>query len=327
MTSRDTIVIGGSTGAIDVLKGICAGLPADLPAAVLAVVHVGSEGHDHLAPILGRDAALPAATATDGMPAEPGRIHVAPAGHHLLLMGDTIRLDRGPRENLTRPAADPLFRSAAASRGSRVIGVVLSGMLNDGAAGLAAVKRCGGLAVVQNPADARAAEMPYGALLACEVDYRAPAAELGVLLAGLAGQPAGPTTPAPADIGLEVAIALGQVSDTSSLLQIADPSVFSCPDCGGVLSEMKDKDPLRFRCQVGHAYTAAILDQVRQGAADEALMVALRIIEERVALSDRLAADACANGRHRSAAMFEERAREYRDHAALLRRSVLRLPS
>ena len=164
MSTRDIISIGGSTGALDALKRIFANLPADLPAAVFVVMHIASDGGDMLADIL--DAAGPMAVklAAEGDIIENGRAYVAPAGRHLLVDKGTIRLGQGPRENMVRPAVDPLFRSAAVSYGPRVIAVVLSGMLDDGAAGLAAVKRCGGLTIVQDPADAQADEMPLNAL-------------------------------------------------------------------------------------------------------------------------------------------------------------------
>jgi two-component system, chemotaxis family, protein-glutamate methylesterase/glutaminase len=163
MSTRDIIAIGGSTGALDALKCIFANLPADLQAAVFVVMHIASDGGDMLADIL--DAAGPMAVkmAAEGDIIENGRAYVAPAGRHLLVDKGTIRLGQGPRENMVRPAVDPLFRSAALSYGPRVIGVVLSGMLDDGAAGLAAVKRCGGLTVVQDPADAQADDMPLRA--------------------------------------------------------------------------------------------------------------------------------------------------------------------
>jgi two-component system chemotaxis response regulator CheB len=170
-----------------------------------------------------------------------------------------VRLGRGPRENMARPAIDPLFRSLGMSFGPRTIGVVLTGMLDDGAAGLADIKRCGGITVVQNPADAVAPDMPWGALRASEVDYRAPLSDMAGLLTKLAAQEAGPDVPVPDDIKAEVAIALGRRSDTGVLTGFADPVALSCPGCGGVLSQIK-RPPHRFRCQVGHSYTAEALE-------------------------------------------------------------------
>jgi two-component system chemotaxis response regulator CheB len=322
MPLRDVIAIGGSLGAVAALRRLCADLPSDLPAALFIVVHVGQHVSD-LAGGLQSGSALPVISAQDGAQVEPGKIYIAPADRHLLLLDGTIRLGRGPRENMARPAVDPLFRSAAFSYGPRVIGVVLTGLLNDGAAGLAAVKQCGGLAVVQNPANARADSMPLGALQSCDVDYRAPVAELGSVLARLAQEPAGPPLPIPPDIGIEVEIALGRAMNSSRLRTIADPAPLSCPQCGGVLSQMRSKPPLRFRCQVGHGFTAEILDRKQEGSVDEALRVALRIIEERAALADSMAEHARVNGRNKSAPMFEERSKEMRGYAETIRQAVL----
>lgn len=324
MPSHDIIVIGGSTGSIQVLKRLCAGLPGDLPAAVFVVVHVGAEGHNLLADILDGCGPLPVSTAKDGEPIERGRIYVAAADHHLLLWDGMIRLGRGPRENMTRPAIDPLFRSAAAGYGSRVVGVVLSGQLNDGSAGLAAVKQCGGLAVVQNPSDAEAGDMPRSALLSCGVDYEAPTSDLAALLARLAREPAGPLVAAPPGIALEAGFALGQASDSPTLRQIATPCTISCPACGGVLSEVHDQHPLRFRCQIGDAYTAECLDHEQSGPTHEALGVALRTLEARATLMERMVQDAWAKGHNRTASQYEERAREYRRDVETIRQFMLR---
>ena len=321
MASRDIIVIGGSLGAIDALRRICAGLPSDLPAAVLVVIHIGQQHWNPVSSL--RHCSLRVVAAEDGAPVERGMMYVAPPAHHLLVIDGAVRLGRGPRENMARPAIDPLFRSAAVRYGPRVIALVLTGMLNDGAAGLAAVKQCGGLTVVQNPADARADSMPLGALRASDVDYRASAAELGGLIAKLVQEPAGPPVPIPPEIGLEVEIALGRALDTPTLRKIGHPVALSCPSCGGVLSEIEAKPPLRFRCQVGHAFTADILEREQLGPVDEALRVALRIIEERATLADRMAEDARANGHLKSAPMFEARSKEIRGYAETIRHAIL----
>lgn len=323
MARRDIIAIGGSLGALDALKTLCAGLPADLPAAGFAVVHVGAEGRDLLAGILDRCSGLPVSTATDGEPVEMGRMYMAPADRHLLVIDDVMRLGRGPRENLARPAVDPLLRSVGASYGARAIGVVLTGDLNDGAAGLADLKRCGGVTVVQNPSDAVATSMPLGALQAGDVDYRASAADLGPLLAHLVGQEVTRSPAVPRSVELEIDIALGRPCLTSTIAALADPAPLTCPACSGVLSQVREGSPLRYRCQVGHAYTAEALAHEQQGGLDEAIRVALRIIEERAVLTERMAADARRALRARSAEAFDAKAREFRGYADLLRRAAL----
>lgn len=325
MAKRDVIALAGSTGALDVLKVLCANLPGDLPAAVFVVLHVGAEGRNLLAGILDGLCALPVETARDETEVEAGRIYVAPADHHLLVIDGIIRLGRGPRENMSRPAADPLFRSVAASYGPRAIGVVLSGKLNDGASGLADLKRCGGLTVVQSPLDASAPDMPLGALQASDVDYRGPADGLAGLLTELISQEAPPAPPVPRDIELEIDIALGRPCLTSTIDQIGDVAPLSCPSCSGVLSQMKQGPPLRYRCQVGHAYTAEALATQQQTAVDEAIRVALRIIEERAVLCERMASEAQSAGRHGSATGFAARCQELRAQADVLRKAALDL--
>lgn len=323
MAMREIIAIGGSAGSVEVIRQICRSLPADLQGSVLITVHVGSIGQNLLGSILDSDGPIPAGTAVDGEPLERGRIYVAPADHHLVVDERTIRLGRGPRENMSRPAIDPLFRSAGISAGSRAIGVLLSGMLNDGASGLADLKRCGGVTVVQNPLDAVEGEMPRTALLASDVDYRAASTDLGDLISRLMAEDAGRDVSPPADIALEVAIAMGRPSDSAVIAGIADPVPLSCPGCGGTMSQIR-RSPLRFRCQVGHGYTAEALAEEQEGAVDEAFRIALRVIGERAVLMEKMALEARQASRNAAAAGFEERALEYRGHAGILMDATLR---
>ena len=323
MTGRDIIAIGGSAGSVDVIRRICSALPADLDASVLIAVHVGPGSPNLLAGILDTGGPLRATTAIDGEPLQHARIYVAPADRHLVIDGSTIRLGRGPRENMARPAIDPLFRSAGISAGPRAIGVLLSGLLNDGASGLADLRRCGGVTVVQNPLDAAEMEMPRTALLASDVDYRASAGDLADLLIRLAHQQPGPIISPSASIALEVAIAVGRLSDSSIIAEFADPVPLNCPGCGGTLSQIR-RFPLRFRCQVGHGYTAEALAHEQEGSVDEALRIALRVMGERAVLMEKLALDALQAGRTAAGTAFEERAQEYRRSADVLMAAALR---
>lgn len=323
MAHRDIVAIGGSTGSIEVIRQICRELPADLPACVLVAVHVGAIGQNLLAGILESDGLLPASTAVDGETIENGRIYVAPADHHLIIDGRTLRLGRGPRENMSRPAIDPLFRSAGLSAGPGAVGVLLSGMLNDGASGLADLKRCGGVTVVQNPFDAAESEMPRTALLASDIDYRAPASDLADLISRLVREEAGPDLTSPASIGVEVAIAIGRPSDSSVIAEIADPVPLACPGCGGTLSQIR-RSPLRFRCQVGHGYTAEALAHEQESPVDEAFRIALRVIGERAVLMDKMTLEARQAGRTAAATTFEERAQEYRHSAGVLMNAAVK---
>lgn len=321
MGRRDIIAIGGSLGAVEAMKQLCEALPADLAATLFVVIHVGAVGKDLLAGIFDARSPLSIRTAVDGEVITPGHGYVAPADHHLLVIDNVVKLGRGPRENMSRPAIDPLFRSVAMSFGPRTIAVVLTGMLNDGAAGLADVKRCGGITVVQSPADAFAPDMPSGALLASDVDYRAPLSGLAELLVKLTTEEAGPAVAVPADIRTEVEIALGRRSDPQVIAGIADPVPMSCPACGGVLSQIR-QPPLRFRCQVGHAYTAEALAEVTEGSVDEAIRVALRIMEERATLTQKMADDARRSGRDAAAVSYERRVSESRAYASVLQKAA-----
>ena len=313
------IAIGGSAGAIGAVRALCDTLPKDIPAAVCIVIHVGARGNNLIADVFGERCPIPVTTAVDGQKLEQGRAYVAAADNHLIVMDDTIRLGRGPRENLARPAIDPLMRSVGLSHGSRAVGVVLTGMLNDGAAGLADLKRCGGVTVVQNPIEAMARAMPLAALAASDIDYQTPIGELGTLLKVLAASPPAPSPPPPDDIRLEVEIALGRPTGTEEMSRLGNPVALSCPDCGGVLSQMRNAPPLRFRCQVGHGYTGEILASEQEGSVDEAMRVALRIVEERATLTHKMAGEARRGGLRHSAASLERTSAQSREHVETLR--------
>jgi two-component system chemotaxis response regulator CheB len=323
MQNRDIIVIGGSSGATAPLKEILGRLDTDLPAAVFLVLHIPPQGLGILSTVASAAGKLPVRQAENGLKIENGHLYFAVPDHHLLLVDGHMMLGRGPRENMARPAIDPLFRSAALHYGPRVIGVVLSGLLSDGTAGLNAVKRCGGVALVQEPIDAIADEIPRRALEATVVDLCAPGARLGDILFDLAREQAGHALPIPPEIRLEVEIAAGERIGSEGIRQIADPARLTCPGCGGVLSVLKAGHPLRFRCQVGHAYTADALAKEQESRVDEALRIALRIIEERAELVHRIAEDERRSGRLALANMYETRAIEYREYADMIRRVML----
>lgn len=318
MAKKDIVVIGGSAGSHAPLRQIVEALPAELPASIFIATHVPSQSPGYLAEVLEKTSRLPIAPAVDGQPIERGRIYVAVPDHHLLVVDGTVRLGDGPRENMSRPAIDPLFRSAALSYGPRAVGVILSGLLNDGASGLSAIKACGGTAIVQHPLDAVADQMPLAALEAVDVDQVAPAPQLAAAIVQTVGEDAGEGGPAPHNLTLEVKIAAGARLGSEELRKIADPSPLTCPDCNGVLSEVRGEGPLRYRCQIGHASTAEVLDG-RSDKVDEALRVALRVMEERVTLVRRMAEDARRTGRTTVAELYESRTEEYSRYAQVLR--------
>jgi len=324
MAKRDLVVIGGSAGSIGPLRTILSAMPAQLPAAIAVVLHIPSDSTGIFNTVAAAAGALPVHAATEGMMLEHGHVYLGTPNHHLVIQDGALRLGSGPRENLVRPAIDPLFRSAAASHGPRAIGVILSGMLNDGADGLRAIKRCGGVALVQSPHDSAASEMPLAALEATAVDLSTEASHLGPAILRHLDETAEPVVPVERDILIEIEIALGSRYDSRIAAEISKPVALTCPDCGGVLSQIEAARPLRFRCQVGHGYTARTLLHEKEGSVDEAVRVALRIVEERAELVGRMGRDASQAGRIGMAEMYEGRAAEYRRYAETLRHAVLK---
>jgi two-component system, chemotaxis family, protein-glutamate methylesterase/glutaminase len=288
MAHRDIVVLGASAGGVEALRTILRGLPGDLPAAVFLVTHTSADSPSVLAQVLDRHAKIPVKEATDGEPIRHGRVYVARPDRHLLLEERRVRVVRGPKQNRHRPALDPLFRSAAVAFGPRVIGVVLTGNLDDGTAGLRAIKNRGGLAIVQDPREALFAGMPQSALNHVDVDHVLPVAAIAGAVQAAVEEAVEMVTPAP-DPDLEVEVRSdageGRMEDMEA---IGTPSVFSCPECSGTLWEVGEADLPRFRCRVGHAYTAENLVAQQDEAAEDTLWAALRSLEENVTLARRM---------------------------------------
>ncbi len=324
MDPRNIVVIGGSAGASPVLKRIAAALPPGLPASIFIVTHFQARGPESLRDLMIGSSALPIDVALDGQPIERGRIYLAAADRHLILERDVIRLGVGPRENMMRPAIDPLFRSAALAYGPRVVGLLLSGYLDDGVTGLAAIKLRGGVTLVQHPLDAEVASMPEAAISAVDVDRVLHDDEIAAALDELARSPAPRVTLAPDPaLELEVKIATGARVGGAAMSKVANPTVLTCPTCHGVLSELK-AEPLRFRCQTGHAFSPEVALDAQQAEVDEALLIALRVMEERVALVTRMGREARGQGRTAIAELYERRANEYGGYAETLRSAASR---
>jgi two-component system, chemotaxis family, protein-glutamate methylesterase/glutaminase len=323
MPDHGIVVVGASAGGVEALADLAASLPPDLPAAVFVVLHLPATGTSALPEILSRHGPLPAAHVEDGEPIQTGRVYVAPPDHHVLLRTGHVHLARGPRENGHRPAIDPLFRSAAHEYGSRVIGVILSGALDDGTAGLLGIKSRGGVAVVQSPEDALYPGMPGSALEHVQVDHVAAAASMGKLLAELVGDPAGPR-PDPPPTSMRVEVEMEQFSlEAIEGNHPGRPSGFSCPDCNGVLWQLREGGLERYRCRVGHAWSPEGLLTQQSEALEAALWVALRSLEERAALARRLADPARRRGHSITATRFEEQAAEAQQAARLVRDLLL----
>jgi len=317
------ICIGASAGGVEPLKQIVKNLPESFPAPVFVVLHVSEAGTSVLPNILTRAGNLPASHAVDGDAIRPGHIYVAPPGYHLTVEPRRMRILRGARENGHRPAIDPLFRSAALAFGARAVGIVLSGLLNDGTIGLRDIKRAGGTAIVQDPADTEWPSMPMSALANVAVDYRLPAREIGVLLTELAREPV-------PQLSVEAGDLTRAASELRNITMHMDeddkpgqPSGYSCPECGGVLWEMRDGALLRFRCRVGHAYTSDALSTHQADIIEKALWTALRALEEQAALKKRLADRARVQGDEGAARNLDERGNDLQVQAQQVRDLLL----
>jgi two-component system chemotaxis response regulator CheB len=295
-TARDLVVIGASAGGVDALKRVVASLPADLPAAVCIVLHMAPTSPSALAGILERAGRLPCTFADSDQPLRPGEIIVAPPDHHLVVEEGRVRVTVGPRENGHRPAVDVLFRTAAAARDSRVVGVILSGSQDDGAAGLAVIKSEGGATVVQSPEDAEYPGMPTSALATVAVDAVVPSALIGETIAAIVkGEqlPAAARANRPAE----------DPDDGTRLTSV-------CPECGGVLSEREDAGVPYWECHVGHRYSATSFAHAQGQGVEAALWTAVRALRDRGALLRRVAEQSEGRGHDRSARRFRLQAEE-----------------
>jgi two-component system, chemotaxis family, protein-glutamate methylesterase/glutaminase len=330
---ESVVVMGASAGGVEAIRAVVAGLPANFACPVLVVLHVGPRSPRLLADILTHAGALHARYACDGEPLLPGVVLVGPPDVHLLVEQGRVRLIRGPKENRSRPAIDPLFRSAAWAYGPRVIGVLLSGWLNDGSAGLWAVKSCGGITIVQDPADARFPDMPTNALESMPIDHRLPARDIGPLLAELdcAGAEserrnkaqATSSATVPTTVRLETRMAQMETNEIDAMQQIGKLSPFTCPSCSGALWEVSDTPVLRFRCHTGHAYTADILGAEQAEATEDALYAAVRALEEKGRLA-RAIAERNRGKRDELARMYEETADQSEGSADSIRQILRR---
>ena len=323
LNARDVIVIGSSAGGLQPLKELIRGLPADLEAAVFVVRHIGTAADNGLPHLLEQAGQLKATQASDCEQFEHGHIYVAPPDRHLLLEAGRIVLSNGPKENRTRPAIDPLFRSAAVAFRSRVVGVVLSGALDDGTAGLWSVKQHGGVTVVQDPNEASSPSMPRNALKYVEIDHCRPAAEIGSLLAQLARDPVADNGPADDEaVQIENRIAMGDTQALHNLDRIGKLTHFACPECHGTLWEMGHHPLLRFRCRSGHANSGANLITEQSEITENLLLLALRETEENPTLCRYLGEYAREHDDRRAADFFLSQTAEHERKAHLIHQAL-----
>jgi two-component system chemotaxis response regulator CheB len=324
MPGHDLIVIGASAGGVEVLKQLVDLIPADLPASLFVVLHVPSDGTSALPKILTKWSPLPVYHPQDGEQILYGRIYIGPPDSHLLIKPGYIRLARGPKENGFRPAIDPLFRTAARVYGPRVVGVVLSGTLDDGTAGMIAIKQRGGITIAQDPNEAMYAGMALSAIENAEVDYVQPVSEIASTLIRLAHEEVEEGgEPVSDDMEIETDISELEFDALHIDKRPGTPSRFTCPECNGVLWEIDDENMVRFRCRVGHAYSAETLLSEQTDSVEAAMWAALRALEENVALTSRLAKRMRDRGHPMTATRFENQAREADERAEIIRRALI----
>ena len=303
---HDILVIGGSSGALDPMIRLVSALPEGYRGSLFIVSHIGANP-SHLPELLSQAGWLRTAHARHGEPVEAGRIYVAPPDRHMILTDGPVLLNTLPREHFTRPAIDPLFRSAARTYGPRVVGIVLSGSGGDGALGLRDIQRAGGVTVVQAPTDAEAPEMPEAALRAVRADHVVDAAALAALVPHLDARPASPQVTAEAGVPV------------SSDEDMMSPAAMTCPECGGAVRETPGVGLLSYQCHTGHRFTADELLVHQRDDVERAIMVAIRVLQERSALCRRMSVDAQHAGRHQGVAYWHRLTREAEDQLGVLR--------
>ncbi len=325
MPNRDVVVIGASAGGIEALQELCSRLPADLDAAIMITMHVSAYSNGLLPRVLSRSGPLKAIHPRQGEAIKKGQIYIAPPDFHLLVERGALVISQGPRENHNRPAIDPLFRSAAVAYGPRVIGVVLTGLLDDGTSGLMVIRAHGGAAVVQDPKTAMFPSMPTCALERVPDAAVRSLAEIPKMLLKLTKEQVDDIAPSRSNGTAERETKMAEVdmSEVEKDSHVGKPSPFACPECGGVLWEIDQEGLLRFRCRVGHAYTARHLETEQRQATEAALWSALRALEESASMYRRMAQRARSAHQDKTQATYEERAATANENARNLRNFLL----
>lgn len=306
---RDRIVvIGASAGGVEALLRVVRNLPPTFAAPILVVLHVPASPFSRLPEILGRAGALIAHHAVHGEAIELAHVCIAPPDHHLIVTDHRIALVEGPRENGVRPAIDPLFRSAARVFGSNAVGVILSGTLDDGTAGAAAIRAAGGTVIAQEPTDAICPGMPLSAIESAGADHVASADAIGDLLNEMVGRSTEPREMPPRPRPRK-----------------SEPTDLVCPECGGVLRDFEENGVVRFHCRVGHNYSPESLFEAHDARLEAGLWAAIRALEESASMSRRLSQSAYARGATATASRFESRERDAAERADLIRSAILTL--
>lgn len=276
------IVVGASAGGLSTVETLLASIPDNLNAALFIVVHLSKNAQqDHINAILSRSSRWPVVVPKNGTVVERGMAYLAPIDCHLMLSGNEIKVSGGAMENHYRPSIDVLFRTAAAAYSSCVIGIILSGLLDDGASGMAAIKSAGGLCIVQDPDEADYAEMAVNVLKHTDVDYRVPLADIAYILSDIASRGDCIPSSIPDRLKQEADITIRRASDYKDTDRLGSPTMFTCPDCGGMLTKINEDTTARYRCYTGHVFSEQFLEEQYLKKTEETLWVAMRMMEER----------------------------------------------
>jgi two-component system, chemotaxis family, protein-glutamate methylesterase/glutaminase len=328
MLNRNIIVVGASAGGITALKALVASLPADFAGSVFVVLHIPPFSETRLASILSNAGPLKAVQPKDGEPIKEGRIYVAANDHHLLLEEGKVVIKKGPKENRFRPSIDALFRSAAYVYGPRVIGIVLSGLMNDGTSGLWSVKRLGGITIIQDPEEAEYPQMPNNVLEYVDVDYTLRVAEMGPLLQTLIEDKARKkvklTKKEMKLLELEVIIATRDNAFEMGIIEMGELTPFTCPDCHGALARLVEGNIIRFRCHTGHAYTASALLADLSQSVEGLLWQGMRGMEETTLLLGNIEKHLRQLGHRKQADIIQAKAEDTSHRARIIYDSVFK---
>ena len=314
------VVIGTSAGGFFALAELISQLKQETDAAYFVVMHLANHGiGGYLVSQMQKYTSLYCTEVEESCEIKKGTIYFAQPNKHLIVKNKVVKLGCGPQENRWRPSIDVLFRSAAAAFDGYTIGIILTGLLDDGTSGMSAIKRCGGTSIVQDPNEAEYPDMPLSVMKEIEVDYCVPLAEMGGIISEIISSKNVVKTIIPADIVKEVEIAESGAGNISELEELGDKTVFSCPDCGGVLFEMKNGQPTRYKCHTGHTYSLNNLLIKKNKSMEGSLWVALRTLEERKKLLSQLADKNIKRGFHRTASDYSEKIQQLESHVSNLK--------
>ncbi len=325
MANKDIIVIGASAGGLNAMMELVRQLPADFPASVFIVQHISPSSPSYLPQILNRDSPVECLHPKDGQRIEKGKIYIAAPDHHLLIEKNSILVKKGPKENRFRPSVDALFRSAAYNYGTRTIGIILSGLLDDGTSGLWSIKRLGGTTIVQSPDDALYPDMPVNALEYVEADHILPVSKIGSVLVTLIAEPAPQQPDVPHEdierLATELQIA-SQTTDTDMpSLKLGIPLSLTCPECNGALSRIEENEIVRYRCHTGHAFTESALLADITKCIEEDLWKAIRGLDESILLLEEMSGR--SNGKEWAAKALHQKISDARKHSEAIRKTLV----